>query len=479
MLCHFADCSAPDSDHSAAEDDKVLHIEAADPSNQITKSELRTLLERMAHGLRHKFKIGSNGPNKDTVTVISHGQILAPAVLYAIIAAGGVYSAASPSSTVSDLARQIKIGKSNLIICGRDHIKVASDAAKECGLPLSNVLCLDSTKGAWKLESLQGNVNALSRQKLKWRKIFDPKLLKESLIVILWSSGTTGLPKGVMLSHTNLVAETFITALAGREWAAKQIEAGTFTSKELTTLAHLPISHIAGLFGYLIAPIYSGGTVYWMAKYEWQTMLKHLKEIKPSSFYTVPSIWLRISKSPEITDHLQNVEGASTGAAPMDGNLQRAANTRVGDGKSQYIGQTWGLSESTGAVTAMPKGETDDTGSISPILPGVELRMVDDNFQDVEPGQEGELIIRSALITQGYYDNPEATRDAFLGDWFLTGDMAVMRNGKFYIVDRKKASDERKISLVPPETRQKSADLCMIDCRSCSSTKVFRLRRPR
>lgn len=429
-----------DSEHSAAEDDKVLHVEAANPDNKITKSQLRTLVEQMAHGLRHKYKIGSNGPNTDTVTVISHGQILAPAILYGIIAAGGVYSAASPSSTVSDLARQVKIGKSNLIVCGVEHVDVASKAAKECGIPLRNVLCLDSTKGAWRLESLEGNVNAISRQKLKWRKIFDPSLLKQSLIVILWSSGTTGLPKGVKLSHQNLVAETYITALAGREWAAKQVEAGTFEPKELTTLSHLPISHIAGLFGYLIGPIYSAGTVYWMGKYDWKTMLKHLKEYKVSSFYTVPSIWLRISKSDEITDHFKNVEGASTGAAPMDSHLQRAANSRVGDGRSQFIGQTWGLSETTGAVTAMPKGETDDTGSISPLLPGVELRMVNDNFEDVEPGQEGELIVRSPLVTQGYYDNPEATKNSFNGDWFLTGDIAVLRDGKFYIVDRKKVA---------------------------------------
>lgn len=96
--------------------------------------------------------------------------------------------------------------------------------------------------------------------------------------------------------------------------------------------------------------------------------------------------------------------------------------------------------ETTGAVTAMPKGETDDTGSISPLLPCVELRMVNDNFEDVEPGQEGELIVRSPLVTQGYYDNPEATKNSFHEDWFLTGDIAVMRDGKFYIVDRKKAS---------------------------------------
>jgi long-subunit acyl-CoA synthetase (AMP-forming) len=125
--------------------------------------------------------------------VITYGQILVPAALFSVIAAGGVYSAASPSSTVSELARQVTIGKSNLIICGAEHIDVASKAAKECGLSLRNVLVLDSTKGKWKLESVEGNVNAISKQKQKWRKIFNPQVLKESLVVILWSSGTTGL----------------------------------------------------------------------------------------------------------------------------------------------------------------------------------------------------------------------------------------------------------------------------------------------
>jgi long-subunit acyl-CoA synthetase (AMP-forming) len=245
-----------------------------------------------------------------------------------------------------------------------------------------------------------------------------------------------------MLSHANLVAETYLMALPGREWVQQQTEAGTYQPKELTTLAHLPVSHIAGLFGYLIFPLYSGGTVYWMRKYEWNTMLRHLKEYKVSAFYTVPSIWLRISKSDEITDHFQNVEGASTGAAPMDSKLQRAATARVGDGKSHFIGVTYGLSETTGAITAMPKGETDDTGSTSPLLPCVELRMVDDDFKDVEPGQEGELIVRSPLVTRGYYENAEATKNSFHGDWFLTGDIAVMRDGKFYIVDRKKVTTQ-------------------------------------
>jgi acyl-CoA synthetase (AMP-forming)/AMP-acid ligase II len=461
--------TSPESEHSLALDDTVLHFDADDPENKITKTQLSTLTQNIAHGLRHKYGIGKNGPNTDTVTVITHGQVLVPALLYGIIAAGGVYSSASPSSTISELARQVKIGKSNLIVCGAEHRDVAAGAANECGLPTENVLLLDSTKGFWKLSSLSGNVDALSRSKLKWRQIFDPVKLKSSLIVILWSSGTTGLPKGVMISHANLVAETYLTSLSGREWAAKEIEKGhSLPASELTTIAHLPISHIAGLFGYLIAPIYTGATVIWMGKYNWNDLLKHLKRYKVTSFYTVPSIWLRISKSPDITDHLSNLEAAATGAAPMDSVLQQAANKRIGDGKRIFVGQTYGLTETTGAVTAIPTGETDLTGCIGFILPSVELRMVDEMLQDVEPGQEGELLIRSPLVTNGYYDNPEATKAAFHGDWFCSGDIAVMRDGKFYIVDRKKVS---RSAVLVPHARCEVADS---EDRNCSNTKAYK-----
>ncbi len=360
-----------ETEHSVAQDDTVLHFEAANPSNSITKGDLRDLTERIAHGLRQHFGIGANGPDKDVVTVISYGQPMVPAAFYGIIAAGGVYSAASPSSTVTDLTRQISVGKSRLIVCGSEHREVATQAAKQCNLPPTQVLVLESSP-SWSLRSLDSKVNVISDQKLKWKAITDPAALKKSLIVILWSSGTTGLPKGVMLSHENLVQELYLITLPGREWAAKQIEAGK-ELKPYRTVAHLPISHIAGLFGYLIAPFYSGGLVIWMRKYEWSLLLKYVKEFEVTAFYTVPSIYLRISKSADVKDHFKSIDAASTGAAPMDEDLQTRANSKLGQGET-FIGQTWGLSETTGAVTMMPRGETDTTGSISPILPNVEIR---------------------------------------------------------------------------------------------------------
>ena len=127
------------------------------------------------------------------------------------------------------------------------------------------------------------------------------------------------------MSHTNLVSETYITALPGREAAAKEIEKGTFVPFEYRVLAHLPTSHIAGLFGYFIAPFYSGGSVAWMGRYEWTKLLQYVKQYEITTFYTVPSIYLRISKSPDVGDHFSHVVAASTGSAPMDAKLHLLA----------------------------------------------------------------------------------------------------------------------------------------------------------
>ena len=119
-----------------------------------------------------------------------------------------------------------------------------------------------------------------------------------------------------------------------------------------------------------------------MKKYNWPDFMRFNKARKITAVYTVPSIYLRIAKDPAVTDHFSNLYYASAGAAPMDGHLQRAASKKIGTGDTK-VGQAYGLSETTGAVTAAvsanPDGEKDDTGSISGVLPNTEVRIVDEN----------------------------------------------------------------------------------------------------
>lgn len=368
----------------------------------------------------------------------SSGQPAAPAMFYGVIAAGGVFSAASPSYTPEELARQVTQGKSNLLVVSPDKVEIGKKAARLAGLELDRVIVLRS-EPTWEIKRLVGDmaVDPGNGPRLPWRRVTDEEELKRSLIVLLYSSGTTGVPKGVMLSHWNLVNQLYIPSVQARVHVAAAVEAGEPAPSPFRTLAHLPIAHIAGVFGYLISPMFSGGAVYWMEKFSWKPFLDNMKKLRITGFYTVPSIYLRIAKSQDVTDHFDTVETAITGAAPMDAELQQAANARLGKGKTR-ISQTWGLSETTGAVTAMPRGASDVSGSISPVLPNMEMRIVDDDYNDVPQGMPGEIIVRGPFVTNGYFNNPEATAATFHNGWFCTGDIAVDRDGKFYVVDRKK-----------------------------------------
>jgi 4-coumarate--CoA ligase len=161
-----------------------------------TKAQALKLTKRIAFGLRSKFGIGSSGPGKDVVSVIASGQTLSPILFYGILAAGGVYSPSSLSSTAADLARQIRQGNGRLIVCSHDMKGVAVEAANSCGVPTSRILMLQS-KPAPRLTTLDNDIDVISDQELGWRKITDQEQLESTLVCLLYSSGTSGLPKGM------------------------------------------------------------------------------------------------------------------------------------------------------------------------------------------------------------------------------------------------------------------------------------------
>lgn len=204
---------------------------------------------------------------------------------------------------------------------------------------------------------------------------------------------------------------------------------------EYRTLAHLPAAHVAGCQGYFVNPPVAGGTTYWMEKFDFPKFLEHSKQLRITMLFTVPPIYLLISKSPAVTDQFQTMVHAVSGAAPMGAALQSAAQKRLGCN----ISQTWGLSETTGSVTVLPWHASDLTGSVSPLMPNMRLRIVDDAGKDVEEGVEGEFLMKGPVVTTGYFENPAADKEAFTADgWFKTGDIGLIRNRLLYISDRKK-----------------------------------------
>ncbi|KAF2639198.1 4-coumarate-CoA ligase-like protein [Massarina eburnea CBS 473.64] len=410
-----------DTDHSLANEDTTIHASAADPSLNLTVSRARGLTQATISALRRHFDIGSNGAGKDIVSVISTGNYLLPVLFYGIIGAGGVFSAASAANTAGELSKQLQGAESRILICVEATKDVAVRATEEAGWGPS---------GAGRVVQADGKLgpNLIDEsQKLPWSKITDPKVLEYSLAVLIYSSGTTGLPKGVMLSHRNLVSEAVIPGDMLKQRP----------NFRYRTLAHLPVAHIAGIQGYLINPFYMGGTAYWMPRFDFSKFLEYNKKYAITSFFTVPPIYLLIAKTPHVTDQFKTLQVAISGAAPLGKDLQHAASAKLG-GPDCFITQTWGLSETTGSATVMPYGMTDDTGSVSPLIPNMLARIVDDDGKDVEPGKPGEVLVSGPVVCKGYYKNDAANAEAFTGSWFHTGDIAEFRNGLFYIVDRKK-----------------------------------------
>ena len=233
------------------------------------------------------------------------------------------------------------------------------------------------------------------------------------------------------------MSEVLIPQYIHREYLARQAELHPDDPPfEYRTLAHLPVAHIAGLQGYYINPTVAGGTTYWMPKFDFAKFLEYNKRFRITFFFTVPPIYLLIAKSPLVTDQFESLRHAITGAAPMGRELQELATWKLGC----TISQTWGLSETTGTVTVMPWDQRDDTGSVSPLMPNTSMRIIDEQGRDVQEGQPGELILKGPTVTRGYHNNESATKEAFTNDgWFKTGDIGAVRNGKIYVVDRKKA----------------------------------------
>lgn len=184
------------NEHCLSQETTKVHIDAANTTNYLTKADCRTLTEQFAYSFRNIYGIGASGLNKDVVVGFSTLQILLPIAFYGTIAAGGIFSCASHSFTPPELARQIKQGDAKLVICSADLKDKAIEAAKSCGLGLDRVLILDSTYNAWSLKSADGNVDCWTDQRLTWQRITDPVELENSIINLLYSSGTTGVPKG-------------------------------------------------------------------------------------------------------------------------------------------------------------------------------------------------------------------------------------------------------------------------------------------
>lgn len=447
------DFSLADSEWCLAAESTRIHVEAANTSNYITKAEARILLKRVAYVLRYLFGIGATGAGKDVVLTVVNGSPFAPVFFYGIVAAGGVYCGASTEAQVGELVRQIQDAQANLLVCSAECQKRVVEAARLCGIPEDRVLILDGKKPhRWRLIAVgdQSDVLELGEGRiLEWSRLTNQQSLEDTMICLLYSSGTTGLPKGVRVSHFGLVANNVCTMDVARRYKSQcESEGREFV---FNTIAHLPMANIAGISLYSTNPFYMGGTVWWMEKYDFDSFLEYHRRYRPAYQFTVPPVWLRIAKSDKVTDHFDALQVAVTGSAPIGYETIKEIRKKLGRGEA-HIAQTWGTTETCGVITALdwPAYATDGTWTVGELCPNVTLRVLDENDRDLGEGEVGELLVGGAILAQGYHNRPEINQESFRDGFYRTGDIGMIKEGQVMILDRKKELIKYKGAQVAP-----------------------------
>jgi long-chain acyl-CoA synthetase len=245
------------------------------------------------------------------------------------------------------------------------------------------------------------------------------------LAVLLYSGGTTGAAKGIMLSHAACMAN----AHQLRAWG--QLEA---------SVAVLPLFHGYGMSVTMNAALLAGGAIVLVPRFNARDVLKTIQREKPTFFTGVPTMFVAFSGLPDLPRYnLSSLKGIFVGAAPLTAAIKEGFEARTG---GRMI-EGYGLTEAVTAIMANPYRGQHKLGSIGVPFPDVEMKIVSlDEGGDgttLPPGELGEIVLRSPTLMLGYFNRPEATAAALRDGWLYTGDIGYMdEDGYFYITDRKK-----------------------------------------
>ena len=248
----------------------------------------------------------------------------------------------------------------------------------------------------------------------------------EDVAVILYTSGTTGKPKGAMLTHHNLIAN--IEQL-------DQLDRLKINANDSVWIG-LPLFHIYALSVGVNNAIYHSATLDLMERFDPTASLEMFQHDKVTIVLAAPPMYISWVINPAVSSYdLSSIRVASSGASAIPVAILEKFHKLTG----VEIMEGYGLTETSPVATTNAAGPVIKPGSIGPAIPQMEIRIVDDNDQDVPAGEVGELICRGPNVMQGYFNKPEANAEAFRDGWFHTGDMARMdEDGYYYIVDRKK-----------------------------------------
>ncbi|KAB8073466.1 hypothetical protein BDV29DRAFT_136372 [Aspergillus leporis] len=373
----------------------------------------------------------------DVLALFTPNSIDTPVVMWGAHWAGGVVSPANPAYTTEELAFQLKNSGAKAVITQVPQLPVVREAAKLVNIPEDRIILIgDQRDPDARVKHFTSVRNISGATRYRKTKINPEK----DLSFLVYSSGTTGIPKGVMLSHKNIVANS-LQLSAGE--AGHLTWNGGSDGKGDRVLAFLPFFHIYGLTCLVHQTLFQGYQLVVMQKFDIEKWCAHVQNYRITFSYVVPPVVLLLSKHPIIDKYnLSSLRMMNSGAAPLTHELVEAVYARIKCG----IKQGYGLSETSPTTHTQPWEEwRTSIGSVGKLLPNMEAKymtMPEDGSEprEVSVGEVGELSMKGPNIFQGYHNNPSATADCLSPDgWFRTGDVGYQdKNGNFYITDRVK-----------------------------------------
>ncbi|KAF8187778.1 hypothetical protein BJ912DRAFT_419164 [Pholiota molesta] len=406
---------------------------------RINLETLRSQTEGLANALYMLYGIGET----DTVMLLSPNHINYPVALWAIHKLGGIVTCSNPQFNVEEIVYQLKLSKTTFIIAHSTVLEVALKAAQAVSLPSDRIVLLDHhasrTFGIVDLQNIPDLIILGNEKKqAPYERPLNPGEGKTKIALLCWSSGTTGKPKAVAIPHRALIANIIQMAVHNEvDKSFGNRDTRSYRPGDVA-LGVLPFYHNAGLLISLHLVLFCAMTLVIPPKYDFLSMLASISRNRISHLFLVPPQAITFCKHPAVAKYdFIKVKYVMIGAAPVSREIQESLFQVF---PAAQIGQAYGLTETVCTLSMVGTSQKrGPLGSGGRLLPGIQARVITSDGLPAKYGELGELIVKSAAMALGYFDNIQATEETFKNGWVHTGDQVILTNDQeIFILDRLK-----------------------------------------